>query len=239
MRQTVRGGPQGRRHAAYLGDKDSLRRRVKSRLAAVSAGEFRTGGQRALETLLASPLWASIDTLLLFLSIKDEIDTRPFLEAAFSVGKDLFVPRVEGNELAFYRPPSPAGPWRRGPFGIREPDPAAFPQAAVFSRANLPALPALPTASGPPVLVLVPGLAFDREGRRLGRGGGYYDRFLSKPGGAAGGKRGMYALGLCMECQLVERVPAERGDQNMNGVLTEKGLLIFGDSHYTVGHGTN
>jgi 5-formyltetrahydrofolate cyclo-ligase len=107
--------------------------------------------------------------------------------------------------------------------------------------AGLPSEAGLPAADGPPgALILVPGLAFDRGGRRLGRGGGYYDRFLSKRGNpASGGKRGMYAVGLCMECQLVKRVPAGRDDQNMDGVLTEKGLLIFGNFHYTVDHGTN
>ena len=203
---------------------------MKSRLAAVPAEEFRSAGGKAAKLLLDSPLWLRFDALFLFLSMKDEIDTGPLLEAAFRAKKEILVPRVEGKDLLFCRLSSPAGPWRKGPFGVREP---AFP-AAFTLQASLP----------PAALVLVPGLAFDREGRRLGRGGGYYDRFLAGPGragrGFAGGEgRGICAVGFCMECQLAGSVPAGEGDERVDGLLTEKGLLVFGDFCYTVDHGTN
>ena len=61
-------------------------------------------------------------------------------------------------------------------------------------------------------LVIVPGLGFDREGGRLGRGGGYFDRFLEKAAGA-------YKIGLAFECQMVDRIPREGNDILMDEVL--------------------
>lgn len=69
----------------------------------------------------------------------------------------------------------------------------------------------------PPDLILVPGLAFDRCGYRMGRGGGFYDRWLEQHPGAK-------KIGLCFQCQLVERVPRELHDMQMDGVVTETGM---------------
>jgi len=68
----------------------------------------------------------------------------------------------------------------------------------------------------PPDLVLVPGLAFDRHGHRLGRGGGFYDRWLEKTG--------LPTIGLCFSCQLVDAIPCEPHDIHVHAVLTEEGF---------------
>lgn len=71
-------------------------------------------------------------------------------------------------------------------------------------------------------LVLVPGLAFDGQGGRLGRGGGYYDRFLS-------GLRRARRIGVCWSGQVIERVPTGPGDERVHMLLTEHGLRRCGD----------
>ena len=82
----------------------------------------------------------------------------------------------------------------------------------------------LPAAGGDfPTLVLTPGLAFDREGRRLGRGAGYYDRFFAE---LDKDSREYTALGLCMDFQIVEKVPVEPNDKKMDGLLTGTELIL-------------
>jgi 5-formyltetrahydrofolate cyclo-ligase len=185
--------------------KPELRRELKNRLAALPPGAYTAGGRRAAAFLTKHPLWGTYNTLLLFLSIKDEIDTAPLLEAAVEAGKKVFAPRIEGENLAFYRVFSPAGPWREGPFGIREP---ASP--APLSPADFPAL------------IIVPGLGFDRQRNRLGRGKGYYDRFL-----AALDRQGLpfTALGLCLEAQLLPEIPVDPRDRKLDGICTAAGCM--------------
>jgi 5-formyltetrahydrofolate cyclo-ligase len=187
--------------------KPELRRELKNRLAALSPGSFAEAGIRAAALLTAQSLWEEHETLLTFLSAKDEIDSGPLLEAALGAGKKVFAPRIDGEELAFFRVFSPAGPWRDGPFGIREPASTEALAPADF-----------------PALIAVPGLGFDREGNRLGRGKGYYDRFL-----AALDRQGLpfTAAGLCLEAQVLPAIPAEGQDRKMDLLCTGKPRLLL------------
>ena len=67
-------------------------------------------------------------------------------------------------------------------------------------------------------LILVPGCGFDLEGGRLGRGGGYYDRFLA-------GQVGVLKVGLCFECQMIDRLPTEAHDQSVDLIVTESRVI--------------
>lgn len=204
-------------------------------------GEFTARGEAAAALFRESPLWARYETLLLFLSLPHEIDTRPLLELALETGKRVFAPRVTGQgELQFHRVLSAAGPWAEGPFGIREPPTAEPPLPAGGPAAGSPG--AEPPGGGAlspahfPVLVIVPGLAFDTRGHRLGRGGGYYDRFLGSPefrgtpeaikptestestGSLQGRSSG--AVGLCMPLQVLPEIPTDPWDKKMDGLCT-------------------
>jgi 5-formyltetrahydrofolate cyclo-ligase len=223
--------------------KTALRREMRRRLAVLSCESFRHEGITVAALMGKLPLWAETGTLLLFLSIKDEIDTAPLLEAAFKAGKKVFVPRVEGGALAFYRTPSPAGPWHRGPFGIREPaitgagpeDPTvpadggmADGGAVLVTGRTVPAaspkrsFPALSPADFP-ALIIVPGLAFDRRGNRLGRGKGYYDRFLA---GLDRDGLPCTAAGLCVEAQLLPEIPAGDLDRKMDLICAGTKIIL-------------
>jgi 5-formyltetrahydrofolate cyclo-ligase len=209
--------------------KPELRRELKIRLASLPPGSCAQEGSRAAAVLAGHSLWGKYGALLLFLSIKNEIDTGPLLEAALGAGKKVFAPRIAGENLAFYRVFSPAGPWREGPFGIREP---AVPDTG-------PAVPGtVPGNTGPaalapaplspadfPALIIVPGLGFDRRGNRLGRGRGYYDRFLT-----ALDRRGLpfTVAGFCLEAQLLPEIPADPRDRNMDLICTAAGMKYPG-----------
>jgi 5-formyltetrahydrofolate cyclo-ligase len=200
--------------------KQTLRQAIRTQLSALLPGDFSAQGAKAAVLLRESPYWERYKTVLLFLSLERELDTQPLLDAALEAGKQVFVPCIEKpaksspGRLSFYRIVSTEGPWAKGPFGIREPlvpkasgKPGTGPEALPLGLADFPAL------------VIVPGMAFDRQGRRLGRGGGYYDRYLAELDAS---NQTYQAIGLCMNCQLVEEVPVEKWDRKMSGVCTEK-----------------
>jgi 5-formyltetrahydrofolate cyclo-ligase len=188
--------------------KEELRQAMRRRLAALDRESFSAEGRRAALLLRRDPLWDAYPTVLLFLSMDNEIDTAPLLEAALGDHKKVFVPRVSPAGLCFFRVPSPAGPWREGAYRIREP---AWPD---------------PEALGPgdfPALILTPGLAFDSLGNRLGRGGGFYDRFFASLETA--GKRPRLAVGLCLESQIVPQAPVQDEDRRVDALCTGSRLL--------------
>ena len=192
--------------------KERLRREIRGFLAGLSSEEFHRQGTKAAAVLRASPLWARYKTIFLFLSLKSEIDTFSLLEAALEDDKKVFAPRTEEASIRFYRVRSPQGPWQYGFFGIREP--AETGEAEEGDGA--------PEEGDFPVLVVTPGLAFDRQGRRLGRGGAYYDRFFGELDRAG---REYCAVGFCLEAQIKTEVPVEEGDKPMKGIVSSREFI--------------
>lgn len=165
--------------------KRALRAEIRRRLAAMEP-ERRAAESRVLCGVLAGR-WAEAQAPAAFVPLADEPDIFPLLEAAWAGGRTVLLPRMDGGGLRWCAVQG-AGILVPGPFGVREPSPAA------------------PVADRPPDLLLVPGCAFDAAGRRLGRGKGYYDRQLQ-------GWEGVVAtVGVAFDCQLVEHVPAGPGD---------------------------
>ena len=143
---------------------------------------------------------AAARTLLLYAALPDEVPTKQIAAEAWNHGKQVVLPRVdrEGWELALYR----VGGWeelRPGAYGIAEPDPARCAPVAVEQ---------IDAA-------LIPGLAWDRRGGRLGRGGGFYDRLLASSGWRA------FRCGLFFAAQEVSHIPLEDWDVLLNAVVTE------------------
>jgi 5-formyltetrahydrofolate cyclo-ligase len=202
--------------------KEEIRADMQKRLGALSKAVFSQKGTEAAARLWTRDEWKTYASVLLFLSTEYEISTQSLLELAFIDRKQVFAPRIDGAQLCFYRVPSPRGPWTEGTPGIREP-----PREVPLAMEHFPAL------------VVTPGLAFDRHGRRLGRGKGFYDRFLAgldagvlsgapAAGGPAENRPGYFVCGMCLEIQLVDEVPAESRDRPVNGILTEKRFLLCG-----------
>jgi 5-formyltetrahydrofolate cyclo-ligase len=186
-------------------NKAFLRTEARSRLASLKPEDFAASGQDAARQLFLRPGWDGFCSMLAFISLPDEIDTQPVLETAFHTGKRVFVPCVEGESLEFRRIfPADSNPvnlpvLRRGRFGIWEPESGPVLDTGDF-----------------PVLAIVPGLAFDGKGGRLGRGRGYYDRFFA---GLDAAGLPYTAAGFCVDCQLVERIPVDSWDRIMDCVL--------------------
>jgi 5-formyltetrahydrofolate cyclo-ligase len=183
-------------------DKTALRAAMRGRRQALPAESVATASAAVTARVLALPQWETAREILAYLPVRGEVDTRALVEYALREGKRLLAPRCRENDpgrvdLGCLTCLSEAIPGR---FGIPEPPAASCQPPEAFA----------------PDLILVPGLAFDRAGTRLGFGGGYYDRLLALPMAA-----GASVVGLCHAFQFVEHLPAAAWDRPMHAVITE------------------
>jgi 5-formyltetrahydrofolate cyclo-ligase len=191
--------------------KSELRKTMKALLAALPPEQFAAEGERAAGRLAETGVWKDSRRVLLYCSMPGEIAMRPLIDLAFRDGKEMYFPRTEGDLMRFYRVDSPDGPWTTGAFGIREP--ADRGEGRLFR-----------VPDSEPFLAVTPGLAFDRSGGRMGRGGGYYDKFFAGLDAA----RAVYrAAGYCLACQIVSEVPVENLDKKINALCTAEEFLVF------------
>lgn len=187
--------------------KAELRRRMTAVLSSIGADERLAAGRRVAEAMRGQPGYADARLVLAFLSMPAELDTGPAIDAALADGKRVAVPRIDGDDIAFVELSTGWKAWPRDRWGIPTPPTGAA------------ALPFAEIAVGP-TLALIPGLAFDAAGGRLGRGKGYYDRFLEGVYAAAeAGARRFTALGLGYGAQLVDAVPRGPLDRLVDGLI--------------------
>jgi len=200
------GSDDGQAHAAL---KSAMRKTAKASLASMSPEMRSLAADRAASIVIESDAYRQAALVLAFLSMPSEIDTQPVMEAALADGKRVAVPRIDGNDISFVELDTGWRDWPRDRWNIPAP-----PQ-------TLPSLSPGGIAAAS-TLALVPGLAFDRSGGRLGRGRGYYDRFLSGLAGArsALGKEAasFTAVAFGYSSQLVARVPMDERDRRLDGL---------------------
>jgi len=157
-------------------------------------------GARITAQLLALPEWGAAKVVSTFVGVKSEVSTLPLIEAALGAGKRVAVPVVEGGALTLYRIDELAS-LVPAPFGLLEP-------RAELRDASHRQDPALVD------LFIVPGVAFDRNGGRVGYGKGYYDGLLPKA------RAGVLKIGIGFDVQLVEAVPMGLTDVRLSRVMT-------------------
>ncbi|HET6763299.1 MAG TPA: 5-formyltetrahydrofolate cyclo-ligase [Longimicrobiaceae bacterium] len=182
-------------------DKDAARRHARLRLAALDAAAREAASAEIARRVWTLPQVASARTLLLFASLPGEVDTAPIAAEAVRRGIVVTYPRClpETRELALHAVATP-DELLPGAYGIREPDALVCPLVH----------------AGEVDAVLVPGLAWDRAGRRLGRGAGYYDRLFALPEWRA------FRCGLFFAAQELEHVPTDAWDAPLAAVVTER-----------------
>lgn len=178
-----------------MADKAALRREIRRLLADAPPLPPNPSFHRLL---LDSPLFQGCTALVGYLPIQAELPVLPLLEEALRQGKSLFLPRFQDGQYTLAQARDLDRDLVDGLYGIPEPAPAC------------PEPNPLPENT----LWLIPGLAFDRQGNRLGRGKGYYDRLRQRfPQGTT--------LGLCRECQLRKApLPTAPWDRPVNAILT-------------------
>lgn len=173
--------------------KASLRATLLSRRDALSHDLATLCEERMRRRLSRLGAYSSARTVALYCSEGSEAPTGPMALAAIAGGRRVCLPRVRGGELEFASVSGP-GDLVRGPLGIDEPSPKC-------------------EACGDPDIAIVPAVGVTREGARLGRGGGHYDRFLAGYGGVS--------VALAFSVQVVRSVPEEAHDRRVDWVITE------------------
>jgi 5-formyltetrahydrofolate cyclo-ligase len=185
--------------------KEAARRAARERLRALSAA-FRAEASLVICELAAQlPAFRRGRCIGLFAPLPFEPDIHPLIEEAWAEGKEVALPRMRKEGLEWHAVTSWAEVVEPGPFGLREPDPAQCPR---IEPARLDCL-------------FVPGMAFDDVGLRLGRGGGFYDRFLGEA------SVGLARFGLMFAGQRVACLPREPHDQALPAIATEDGVISF------------
>ena len=175
--------------------KQALRSALLSRRKSLQKSYIAAAGDAIQAALLASPLYRSARSVFMYLSMPGEVPTGLILERAFADGKKIYVPKCVGPDMLAVPYPGP-GSLRPGAFGIPEP-------VTVTSHVRAAALD----------LIIVPCLAAWPDGRRLGHGKGYYDRFLQgNPD---------HAVCLCFQEMLCQEIPMEPTDVFIPFVITE------------------
>lgn len=187
-------------------DKDDLRRRFRAMRNALSDSQADGQSRQAQERILELRMWRQARSVLLYVGCRGETATNLLLQAAWDDGKNVLLPRClpasPGEmELACARSEQDLTP---GLYSIPEPDPKTC----------------IPVVSPEVDILVAPALAFDRNGYRLGQGGGYYDRLLaSKPFAHT------LAIGLAFDFQVVDSLPVDSWDRPVAAVATNKELL--------------
>lgn len=178
--------------------KRSLRQQILARRRALTPEQWLESSRLAQRRLLSLEQFIQADCIALYAPAHNETDTAGILEAAFSAGKRVLYPAVCGERMVF-RQVEGLRSLTQGSFGILEPCPTGIDHHA--DEADL---------------IVVPGVAFDLSGHRIGYGKGYYDRFLQHPG------RKAHLVGLCHDFQLIEgAIPAEGHDVRMEIIVTD------------------
>jgi 5-formyltetrahydrofolate cyclo-ligase len=186
-------------------DKHSLRRDLREKLAAMSDADRHAKSQTACDFLAHSPEFSAARVVMLYLSTPHEVDTAPLAYRCWQAGKTVVVPKVSWDQRrmlpveinSLYTQMTTTGP------GVREP------------------------TTGQPIpvnlidMVIVPGLGFTRDGHRIGRGMGFYDRFLALPEFMG------LSCGLAFDEQVLPTIPILDHDVSLSMLCTNQEILRF------------
>ena len=175
-------------------DKKALRQMIREKKRAMTPEQIEAASRRLGELFAATEQYRNASSIYGYLPYNQEVRTVPMLERAIADGKRVAVPKIFGDEMKFI--------WlddltavSRGYSGIPEPVEDG------------------PVADDPNALVLMPGLAFDPQGHRIGYGGGFYDRFLAA-------EPDHPTLALCYDFQMLDHLETEPFDINVDCVLS-------------------
>ena len=174
-------------------DKQSLRKIIREQKRAMTPEQIEQISEKLGELFRASELYRNAGTIYGYLPYNQEVRTVPMLQKALEDGKKVAVPKVYGDTMRFIYL-TDLSRVELGYCGIPEP------------------IDDGPVADDPTALVLMPGLAFDKDGHRIGYGGGFYDKFLAA-------EPDHPTLALCYEFQMVEELPTEEFDIPVDCVL--------------------
>lgn len=177
-------------------NKESIRTRVKARKSLLSDAERREAAARVFSLVEQTAAFMLADNILMYNSLADELSTREFIDR-WSSRKHFFLPRVNGVNLDIL--PYDRSRMHLGAFNIEEPDGDDTVPVDDIE------------------LIIVPGVAYDRRGNRIGRGKGFYDRLLRDTAAVT--------MGVAYSCQLCDDIEPDEFDVAVHYVITDKGII--------------
>lgn len=173
--------------------KKELRAEIRKCKKRFTDDQLRKKSEHVVEKLLNHEAIVCAHTLMMYASLPDEVYTLNCIETLYREGKQILLPEVVSDtemRLRVYQGPDSI---REGHFHIMEPTGEICPEDVEID------------------VAIVPGMAFDHAGHRLGHGKGYYDRFLSQ--------KATYKIGLCFDFQLMDSIPSDPHDVVMDEVI--------------------
>ena len=187
-----------------MDSKSILRKQYKLRRASlfVSDADKKKADDAIKEYFISLKKSHNISVFLIYVSFRDEVDTKELIEYLLSSGGKVAVPRCYDNGRMEFFVISSLENLRTSAYGILEPEGDERFRVTDFEDS----------------LCIVPGLAFDSSGMRIGYGGGYYDRFLEK-------HENMISVGFCYDSLIEKSVLTEKHDRKVDYIITEKGIM--------------
>jgi len=184
--------------------KQSLRSQLLAKRRALSHDAWLASSLSAQRNLLFLEEYSQAGCIALYAAVHKEVDTAGILKDAFESGKRVLYPALCGKQMVL-RQVLGLDSLQEGAFGILEPCPTGIEHQA--DEADL---------------IVVPGVAFDLSGHRIGYGKGYYDRFLRHPGIKS------HLVGLCHDFQLIDgAIPADEHDIRMEIIVTDRRIIYI------------
>lgn len=187
-------------------NKQQIRNAMDQQRMCLSAAEVMLRSQRIAATLAQLKPVQDARVIMGYCSIRNEVDLTPFLQAVQQQGKTVLLPRVVDHQV-MEAVPLDSGNLIAGSLGIPEPEGIVYDPAQID-------------------VILIPGLAYDYQGYRLGYGRGYYDRFLSGIG------NNVFRCGVCYEFQVVETIGPHGNDIPVHWIVTDKSELVLDWSYF-------
>lgn len=182
-------------------DKKELRQEIRQRKKSCTVDERARQSERVCQRIMSEEWWRDSHVVLLYSALPDEVDVSLLVDAARQDGKVVLLPVVVGDDIHLH---PFEGETQTGAYGIEEP----VVRGECF------------TDYGSIDVAVIPGMAFDGNRHRLGRGKGYYDRLLSQfPAASHHSQPKTLKVGICFDFQFVEHVPAEEHDILMDEVI--------------------
>lgn len=183
-------------------DKNTVRRNIRTIKNTLSIEEKKDAAIRVFSRLEATHEFASSRNIMIYYSLPDELSTTEFIDK-WCKHKSFFLPRVNGDNLDIVPLDNNLQP---GAFNIKEPSGRSIAEINTID------------------LIIVPAIAFDRNGNRIGRGKGYYDRLLKSADS-------IIKIGVGYDFQLVDKIDSETHDVPLDIVITDKNHIITTNSH--------
>ena len=201
-------------------NKKDIRKSVLALRDGISTQDKAQYDARIKENVLRMEEYREAEVILAYVSYRSEVDTMALIQQALADGKYLFAPKVSGNEMEFWQITAMED-LQEGYRGIREPKQSiTFPDWIRESHK---------------VMMLMPGVVFDRQRHRIGYGGGFYDRYLNRMTGGTDdaermhnsvvGQVSLVTTALAYSCQIVEQIPHEQYDVKPDMLITERGIF--------------